>query len=269
MRRLALAAALLVALAPVASAGENPVFDAETAADIQAALDEATATQGVCYSVRLRVDDVDSGFWAGTYEVRSTPPAGPAGVCGGVVALEASITYTSSYSEEADSASWTVSSTFPDGPTAAGLRDLGLSSRDLLDDGKSEQVLLNAALALPVLTAERVVGVPPIVLVEPTAPLPSAAAATGSPGSDRWREQGTSLLLLGLLLVGSLLSAVAAAVYRPVGDGRYVAAWRRAAGRPARAPRHRHSLHPDLRHHDLGRLDPDHPDPRRPDPETR
>lgn len=230
MRAALLGALVLVpALALPAGAGQNPVYDEETAADIKASLDEATAVQGVCYGVRLRVDDADTGIYSGTYEVQS---GSPGAACRGTVVLEAHLLYTSSYSEQEDSSSWAVSSTLAGGPTSTDLQALGLSAAALLDDGRSEQVLLNAVLSLPALTAEKVAGVVPLVLVEATEAPPAQAAPTGTPGSDRVRQHLTPLVLLGLLLVGSALAALHAlrAPRRPA-SGRYGQAWQRALGR--------------------------------------
>ncbi|MDP3711721.1 MAG: hypothetical protein Q8R60_04455 [Mycobacteriales bacterium] len=210
--RLLLTTALLLLLAAAPShAATNPVFDDETAADIQAALDEATAVQGVCYGVRLEVDDGETGTFTGSFEVLSAA-TGPA--CRGSVVLQASLTYTSEFSELEDSAFWSVVSDLPGAPTPTDLRRLGLSAGALLDDGKSEQTLLNAVLALPALTAERVPGVVPLVLVEATAAPPAQAAPTDTPGSDRVRTHLTSLALLGLLLVGAVVVALYAAFGR-------------------------------------------------------
>lgn len=230
MRARLLAGLVLVpVLAVPARAGLNPVYDDETAADIRSALDEATAVQGVCYGVRLRVDDADTGTYSGSYEVLS---AAPSAACRGAVVLEAYLSYTSSYSELEDSASWTVSSTLPGGPTATDLGALGLSADALLDDGRSEQALLNAALALPALTAEKVAGVVPLVLVESTLAPPAEAAPTGTPGSDRVRQHLMPLVLLALLLAGSVVAAGYALVgRRPQSSGRYGQAWQRALGR--------------------------------------
>lgn len=201
---------LLLAAAP-ARAATNPVYDDETAADIQAALDEATAVQGVCYGVRLEVDDNESGTFTGSFAVLS---AATGAACRGSVVLQASLTYTSDFSEAEDSAFWSVVSDLPNPPTPIDLRRLGLSAGALLDDSNSEQTLLNAALALPALTAEKVPGVVPLVLVEATAAPPAQAAPTDTPGSDRVRTHLTSLVLLGLLLLGAVVIGLYAVLGR-------------------------------------------------------
>lgn len=194
--------AIAVATAAPASA-ENPVYDAETAADIAAAFAEATEVQGVCYALTLDVSD-PSGVYGGMYIVSSAGvDQAPAVGCKSLVELRASLVYTSEYSEAQDSATWYVTSTLA-GPTAADLERNGLSAGSLLNDSESEQVLLNAALALPRLTAETVDGVPPLVLTPATESPPTDARATDRPGSDRYRQNKTPVVLLGLVALASL-----------------------------------------------------------------
>jgi hypothetical protein len=186
---------------------ENPVYDADTAADIAAGFAEATQVQGVCYGVVLDVID-PSGQWGGTYVVSSAGvDVPPAADCKGTVELRATIAYASEYSEASDTADWVVSSSLG-GPTAADLARNGLSAPALLDDAKSEQVLLNAALSLPRLTAEAVDDVPPLVLTPATEALPADAHATDRPGSDRLRQNSPQVVLLGLVALASLAWAV-------------------------------------------------------------
>ena len=207
MRALRATGAVLVALAiatAAPAAAENPVYDADTAADMAAGLAEATEVQGVCYSVVLQVSD-PSGQWHGVYVVSSAgvdlppPPTG----CKGLVQLRAFLEYVPEYSEGADTASWVVESSFG-GVSTADLERNGLSATKLLDDAESEQVLLNATLALPRLTAEVDKAVPPIVLTPATASPPSDARATDRPGSDRLRQHRSSLIVLGLIALGGL-----------------------------------------------------------------
>ena len=226
-RALALAgAALLVALSTPAHA-ENPVLDPEDDADVAAALAEATEVQGVCYGYELRVADQGTGRYSGQFASSSLGAGtkldpGDARCGKGWAELTADLTYTSELSEAEDSASWNVSGTLPGVDTDA-VEDLGLSSDDLLDDGRSALVLLNAVLALPRLASEQA-GLPPVVLEPNTEPLPEGARATGTPGSDWLRENGALLVLCVLLLGGGLLAAYAAR------------AQDRAARRPPRPP---------------------------------
>jgi hypothetical protein len=199
---------LAIATASPASA-ENPVYDADTAAEIAAAFAEATEVQGVCYAVSLNVDDYDTGVYEGTYVVSSAGvDQRPAeALCSrGSVELQATVRYVSEYTEAEDSASWFVLSTLG-GFGEVDLARSGFSAGSLLKDDESEQVLLNAALSLPRLTAETVDGVPPLVLTPSTQAPPSDAAATNRPGSDRFRQHKTEVVLLVLVALGSSLWA--------------------------------------------------------------
>lgn len=207
---LAVAVGLLVVAAPAHA--ENPVLDAEGDADVASSLAEATEVQQVCYGYELTVFDQDTGRYSGQFASSSagpgTTPTSAAACPGGVVVLQAAIEYTSSFSEAEDSASWRLSSTLPQ-LTIDDVERLGLSSGDLLDDGKSEITLLNAVLALPRLASEQA-GLPPVVLQPNTAPLPPDARPTGTPGSDWLRENAALLGLCVLLVLGGLLALAAA-----------------------------------------------------------
>lgn len=212
MRRAVAAAAALLALLAAPAHAENPVLDAEGEADLVASLAEATEVQGVCYGYRLDVRDGDTGRYSGVYSAWSVPgvpdgqflyrsPQCPAGV----VALEATIGYVSSFSEAEDSASWALISDLP-ALTTADLDLLGVQVGDLLQDDRSETALLNALLGLPRLATEQA-GLPPVVLEPNTAGLPEGARPTGTPGSDWLRENGALLgfcVLLVLCGVGLL-----------------------------------------------------------------
>jgi hypothetical protein len=197
-------AAVLLTAAPAAA--ENPVLDAEGDADLVAALEEATEVQGVCYGYDLSVEDGDTGQWAGRYAASSLGPETvpePGPDCPeGVVLLVAGIRYTSELSDAEDDAAWRLDSTLTQ-LDIGHVEALGLSSGDLLDDGRSETALLNAVLALPGLAAERA-GVPPVVLEPNTEALPSDARPTGTPGSDWLRENGVLLAGCALLVLAGL-----------------------------------------------------------------
>ena len=205
MRRLLSAAAVVLLLAAPAWA-ENPVLDAEGDADLAAALAEATQVQGVCYGYELAVSDQDTGQWGGSYAASSLGPGQSVGVgdaCPqGSVVLEAQISYTSSFSDAEDSAAWRLRSDLPS-LTIEDVERLGLSAGDLLDDSRSETVLLNAVQALPRLATEQA-GIPPVVLEPNTAALPPDARPTGTPGSDWLRENGVLLGLCVLLVLAGL-----------------------------------------------------------------
>lgn len=202
MRRLlagAVAAGLVLLAGPAAA--ENPVLDAEGDADVAASLAEATAVQGVCYGYALDVYDQDTGVWGGSYASSSLGAGQRAQLgpqCADTVEVLAQISYTSPFSEAPDSAGWSLASTLPS-LAIEDLERLGLSSNDLLDDGRSERTLLNALLALPGLAAEQA-GKPPVVLEPNTAALPPDARPTNTPGSD-WLRESSALLGLCVLLV--------------------------------------------------------------------
>lgn len=204
MRRALLAAAAVVLLAVPAHA-ENPVLDPEDDADVAASLAEASEVQGVCYGYLLEVSDGETGQYTGTYAVSNLGVGTRAELsptCQQTVEVVASISYTSPFSEAEDSSSWFLDTTLT-GLTIDDLEDQGLSAGDLLDDGASATTLLNAVLSLPRLASEKA-GVPPVVLEPYPSPLPEGAAATGTPGSDWLRTNGTSLGLCVLLLLGGV-----------------------------------------------------------------
>lgn len=202
MRRLVLA--LLVLLAVPARA-DDPVLDLPTREELAATLAEATEVQHICYGYDLDVTDDSDGQWGGFWSASSLGEGlapNDSSRCTGTVLLHASITYTSSSSESEDSASWEIESTLGP-PYTEELKRLGLKAGDLVKDGKAETTLANAVLALPVLVADD--GLAPPVLEDAT-DLPSAppdALATGRPGSDWWRENGSTLAVLLLLLAGA------------------------------------------------------------------
>ena len=232
---LALAPVLLLA-SPASAA--NPVLDPEDDADVAAALAEATEVQGVCYGYVLTVSDGDTGEWGGTYAASSGGPGVPASSApdcdGDVVELVASITYTSSYSEAEDSASWDLVSSVPE-LTISDVEDQGVSADGLLDDGGSATTLLNAVLSLPRLAAEQA-GVEPVVLQPNASALPAGARPTGTPGSDWLRE---NLVLLGLCVAAVLAGLVAFTASRPRGrrsGPRFTSFGPPPTGRAGRAP---------------------------------
>ena len=203
-RALVVAAAALLLLTAGAASAENPVLDPEGDADLAASLAEATEVQQVCYGYELAVMDFETGQWNGTYLTSNAGPGTSASSaeCTDGVELRAQITYTSSFSEAEDSATWTLASTLPE-LTIEDVERLGLSADDLLDDARSETVLLNAVQALPRLAAEQA-GRPPVVLQPATAPAPPDARATNSPGSDWLRENGPLLGFCVLLVLAGL-----------------------------------------------------------------
>lgn len=213
-------------LASFAVLADNPVLAAAGDADLAETLRAATAVQGVCYGYRLDVSDGDTGQFTGSYASSSagagTPVAADPSACPrGSVELVASITYTSSYSEAEDSASWSLVSSLPGLTLELVEAASGSRASDLISDATSETALLNAVLTLPGLATERA-GAAPVVLEQSTDPLPEGARTTGTPGSD-WLRQNAALLGLCVLSLGAGLVALVAS--------------RRPTGRPAGRPR--------------------------------
>jgi hypothetical protein len=204
------AVGVLLTAAPAAAA-TNPVLDIEGDTDLAASLREATEVQGVCYGYTLEVDDFDTGAFDGSFAASSAGPgrvaAAGTGCPRGVVQLRARITYTSSASEAEDTASWSLQSTLPALTISDVEQITGTSASGLLDDAKSEDVLLNAVLSLPGLASEQA-GVPPLVLDPAGEAAPADARATGTPGSDWTRENGSALVLCGLALLGAVVAFV-------------------------------------------------------------
>jgi hypothetical protein len=116
--------------------------------------------------------------------------------------FEASITYTSASSEAEDSASFDVVSNIPGAPTAADLRDNGISGGGLLGSA-DDQVVANATLLLPALMSEKGLA-EPIALEANAQPLPASDRATGTPGSDWMRKYGAALAVAALTLAGGI-----------------------------------------------------------------
>lgn len=207
MRRALLVAGAALLLLAAPAAAENPVLDAEGDADLTASLAAATEVQGVCYGYELTVFDADTGQFSGTFAAGSLGAgllAGAGDACPeGAVVLVATIEYTSSFSEAQDSASWRLDSVLPE-LTISDVEALGLSARDLLDDGSSERTLLAAVQALPRLAAEQA-GRPPVLLEPNTASLPADARPTNTPGSDWLRENAAPLAFFVLLVVAGVV----------------------------------------------------------------
>lgn len=219
------AAAALVLLAATPAAAENPVLDVEGDAEVASTLAEAQEVQGVCYGYLLEVRDRDTGQFSGAFASSSAGAgqraAGSPG-CDDVVELVASITYTGSLEEAEDSASWRLDSTVGDLAITDVEQATGTDAGGLLDDARSETVLLNALASLPVLASEQA-GLPPVIAEQNTEALPADARTTNPPGSDWLRQNGRLLALSGLALLSGLV-ALAASFRRP----------RRSAGGPPR-----------------------------------
>lgn len=199
---LGLSALLLLAAPAVAAA--DVVFDPADADDLAATLAEATAEQDVCYGWDVNVDDAIAGR---SESVGSDKGAGvpvDTSSCSKYVRLDVFITYTSESSESEDSASWDVSST-TGGPTRSDMEGLDLDW-DGLTGENPDVVIGNAVSALPLLAADKGMG-KAIEAAPATGAAPADAAPTNSPGSDWFRNNGTTLLWgIGLLLAGGLFA---------------------------------------------------------------
>ena len=192
-----------VTLGSVAPAGALPVLEAADATELAQALAEATEDQDVCYGWKVTVYDYGGG--ADGIDQGSSLGVGQTAVqtqCPRYVVFEASMTYTSSASEAEDSARFDVVSNIPGAPTAADLRDNGISGGGLLG-AHDDEVVANATLLLPALMAEKGLA-EPISLEANTQPLPASDRATGTPGSDWLRKYGSAVAVAALILLGGL-----------------------------------------------------------------
>jgi len=209
----AVAAVAALLLAPPASA--EVVFDPGDAEELAAELAEATAVQGVCYGWTVRVDDqgsgVDTGVSTGSsFGAGVSLPEPPARSCTALVEFIADITYTSEFSESADSARFAVIST-PSGPTTDDLEDLDLVDSGALTGEEVDDAVGRAVTALPRLASES--GIAPPLIAEPQSSTPSdVGALSDDPGSDYLRRAGGLLAFGAVLLVAGVAFAVFAAV---------------------------------------------------------
>lgn len=180
-----------------------PVLETADANELAQALAEATEDQDVCYGWKVTVYDYGGG--AGGVDQGSSLGVGPTAItseCSRWAVFEAELTYTSAASEAEDSASFSVRSNVPGGPTSDDLRNSGISEGGLLGNN-DDQVVANATLLLPALMADRGLA-DPISLEANTQPLPSGDRATGTPGSDWTRKYGAALGVAVVILIGGL-----------------------------------------------------------------
>ncbi|MFN2539606.1 MAG: hypothetical protein ABR549_15840 [Mycobacteriales bacterium] len=225
MRRLALALLVLLLWAATPASADDPVLSPEARSDLVEALQDASTAQGICYGYTLQVDDDDGDAWDGAWTVSNLglevdPTGDPR--CQQSVVLHAWIYYPSDWSDSEDSSDWTIQSTLG-GPTTDELGRLGLHAGDLLDDGKADTTLFNAVLALPMLVADAGFAEPVKEPADESMGPPADARATDRPGSDWWREKGTTLLVL---LGGIVLAGLLASTTTPTGHRRARAVWR-------------------------------------------
>jgi hypothetical protein len=187
----------------VAPAGALPVLETADATELAQALAEATEDQDVCYGWKVTVYDYGGG--ADGIDQGSSLGVGQTAVqagCPRYVVFEAAVTYTSAASEAEDSARFDVVSNVPGAPSAADLRDNGISVGGLLG-AHDDEVVANATLLLPALMAEKGLA-EPISLEANTQPLPASDRATGTPGSDWLRKYGAAVAVAALMLLGGL-----------------------------------------------------------------
>ncbi len=198
MIRAVLVASALARAAP--SIAPAALLEPADAGELAQTLADATEAQDVCYGWYADVDgapETGSSFGPDV-DVLSRP-------CERWVRLVATIDYVPEYAEGEDSARVDVSSSFPNGPTARDLADLGLTSAGLL--GENDDVtLMGMVEALPLLTADRA-GVPYVPAPETTTPVPAQDVPTGAPATSDWLRTRWELLVAcaGAIVLGGLL----------------------------------------------------------------
>ena len=193
----------VLVLGGVGPAGAVPILDNADATELAQALAEATEDQDVCYGWKVTVydygggsDGVDEGSSLGVGQSANQAE------CPKWVVFEAILTYTSPASEAEDSATFSVRSNVPGGPSSTDLREAGISEAGLLG-ANDDQVVADATLLLPALMAEHGLA-DPIALEANTQPLPAGDRATGTPGSDWLRQYGAAVAVAGLTVAGGL-----------------------------------------------------------------
>jgi hypothetical protein len=198
----AMATAALV-LGGATPAAALPILDNADATELAQALAEATEDQDVCYGWKVTVydyggssDGVDEGSSLGVGQSANQVE------CPRWVVFEATLVYTDAASEAEDSATFSVRSNVPEGPSSTDLREAGISEAGLLG-GNDDQVVADATLLLPALMAEQGLA-DPISLEPNTQTLPAGDRATGTPGSDWLRKYGAALTVAALLVGGGL-----------------------------------------------------------------
>lgn len=199
--------AALLSLVP-GTASADVIFDPADADELAATLAEAYEAQGVCYGWEITVDNVSaiedsvgSNFGAGQSALASTD------TCAATVVLHAEIVWTSETSEQEDSASYSISSSNPAGPTTDDLDDLDVISTDGLVGEEVDVDVYKAVAALPLLAADAGIAEPIEAAPAPEA-APGDAQATNSPGSDFWRSSGMQVLWGSLILLAGVVFGV-------------------------------------------------------------
>jgi hypothetical protein len=198
VRRVVLA--LLVtagAWAPAGAPAQAGIIAPEDAAELAQTLAEAEEEQGICYGWNV-TNNFDSSPDVGSSNGPGAPLLNISGACRGVITLTGSISYACGSCEASDSASISIDSSFPNGPTADDLEDLGLKAGDLTGDN-DDTTLINMVNALPLLAADR--GLGPYIAYEAATNVPPTDRATNKPGSDLLRDRWLLLVFCGVLAV--------------------------------------------------------------------
>lgn len=168
----------------------------ETAAQLA----EATAVQGICYGWWLEDGRTGADLSRGSNLGAGAPVETAPDTCPKWVEVRATVTYTEATSESADFASlYVVASAGLAPPSEADLAELGFTESALIDD--PALAICEAALALPLLMAERGLASP----APPPVPEAGAVAASDDAGSDFWRDRWPQVLAASLVLLAAAL----------------------------------------------------------------
>lgn len=204
--RRVLVAALVLSLVLPAPAFAGPILPDDDAAELAQKLAEATEEQDICYGWEMTVRDERGGYQddAGS----SSGPGSPLDrrACRRWIVLAGSVSYTPASSEQEDSASLRIETSFVGGPHTSDLPALGVSERDLLGD-RDDIALFNAVSGLPLLAAQY--GHAPYVAAESNAePIPSGDQPTGKPSFDVGRTYAPLIVLLVLAMIAGAAGIV-------------------------------------------------------------
>ena len=204
MRRAAGAAAIAAAaLGWAGPAGALPILEPADAEELAAELAEAAADHGICYGWSVEVfDEGGSGDGVDAGSDRGAGRPVDRDACSRWMEVQASVRYTSEWSESEDSASVGVDTNLDFPPGEPDLARLGVSGDRFL--GADDDVALaDAAAALPVLAVEG-----GHARAEPAAPdaeaVPPADGPARAPGSDFLRTYTGPLVLSGAAVAAGL-----------------------------------------------------------------
>ncbi|MDR7280163.1 hypothetical protein [Catenuloplanes atrovinosus] len=202
-------AVLAIGLAGCSSSDNGttvPAPTTEETTETARVLATATGVQGMCYGWNLQDSSsyqdqaVSRGSSLGPAVAVDSDPA----KCREYVEVVARITYTSSSSESDDSASLSVESNSPrvdKWQLTQRLREMGFTDDAFINDPGF--VIMHAALALPLITAESGAATP-VPATAPSAATNAPSAALPPAGNDFLRDRWGFLVAAGvLLLVGA------------------------------------------------------------------